>query len=78
MSPIVDLFLIFLADVVEPVLFVQEQLATGTAFQDVPFVRVTGVFDQFIIACEPLMAVFAFIFFVAQKPHCKGKRCRWL
>jgi Mg2+/Co2+ transporter CorC len=65
----VHFFLLFLSLVVQPVLLVQELLATDAARYGALLVSILCMLDQFVIAPESCMAFFALVPFAVEKAH---------
>jgi hypothetical protein len=68
----INLLLPFLSFVVQPVLFVQEQLAAVPALCGVALVNVPCVDDQIVVTRKLLVAIVAFVFLPVQKPYAHG------
>jgi hypothetical protein len=58
---LVYLALLFLLDVAQPVLFMQEKLAAAGTLDNVAFVGVPGVLHELIVFLEPDMAFLALV-----------------
>lgn len=67
--PDVYFSLVFLPDMMEPILFMQEKLAAFAAFYDMLLVNLVRMLDHLIVAGKYCMAVLAFALFTMEKSH---------
>lgn len=61
MPALVNLVLFFFLDVVEPVLFVQEELAAARTFHDTVLVGFLGMPHKLVVTFEPNMTFFTLV-----------------
>ncbi len=67
--PDVYFSLVFLPDMMESILFMQEKLAAFAAFYDMLLVDLVRMLDHLIVAGKYCMAVLAFALFTVEKFH---------
>ncbi|MCI0562197.1 MAG: hypothetical protein MN733_27240 [Nitrososphaera sp.] len=65
----INLLLVLFSHVVQPVLLVQELLATIAALDNASFMSILGVLDKLVVAPESSVAILAFCPFPVQQAH---------